>query len=99
MDQLSGAVSWNATANQSEHCLPVMVAKSAVLDTKASAPPGSRIITTETLATLRMDVLSFVKDISIADGWKRQSAVQAALDAYALTADRVVMSHSVVPEA
>jgi hypothetical protein len=93
-DQLAGAVAWDAEVNHSDVCIPVLVAKSARLHTLASAPPGTRVITQESLVELKDDVRAFAGEVAIDRGWERAEAVAAALQRYTLTADRIIPKHS-----
>jgi hypothetical protein len=93
-DQRAGAVAWDAEVNHSDVCIPVLVAKSARLHTLASAPPGTRVITQESLVELKDDVRAFAGEVAIDRGWERAEAVAAALQRYTLTADRIIPKHS-----
>lgn len=93
-DQLAGAVAWDADVNDSEVCIPVLVAKSARLHRLASAPTGTRVITEDMLAKLKNGVRAFATDISVDRAWERPEAVAAALQRHDLTAERVIVAHS-----
>lgn len=97
-DQLSGEVAWDAEVNGSERCIPVLVARSAELHELASAPPGTRVITPDTLHDLKDHVRDFVGDISKDRAWERPEAVAEALQRHHLTADRIFQAHSETPK-
>ena len=90
-------MSWDAEVNESAVCVPVLIAKTARLHELASAPPGTRIITEETLVALKSHVVEFSKAVAADARWKRPDAVAEALRAHDLTADSVVRVHSLRP--
>lgn len=96
-DQLAGAVSWDAEVNDSDECVPVIIAKSAVLHALATAPKATRVITEETLALLKDHVRAFAVEVAIGDAWTRSSAIAEALQRHDLTADSVIHKHSTKP--
>lgn len=96
-DQLSGAVSWNTDVGGPLDCVPVMLAKDPTLHPKASPPAGTRIITPDTLETLKNHVRAFATDLASAGRWGRPDAVATALRDHQLVADKVIHLHSVKP--
>jgi hypothetical protein len=93
-DQLAGAVAWNDEVNETETCIPVLIAKSPQLHRLATAPQGTRVITPNTLVSLKNHVRAFATEIARGEAWKRPDAVAAALQQHDLTADRVIQKHS-----
>lgn len=94
-DQLSGAVSWDQEVNQSESCIPVLIAKTATLHKLSSAPRGTRVITRDKLNELKEDVRAFAADVSGKDqAWTRPETVRSALQRHGLTFDQIVPKHS-----
>lgn len=96
-DQLSGAVSWNSQVGGPQECVPVLVAKDAALHPKASPPPGTRVITPDTLEALKQHVAAYASKLAEGNGWMSPSAVASALQDHHLSADRIINSHSVKP--
>lgn len=96
-DQLSGAVSWNASRGGPEDCIPVMVAKDPTLHPLASLPVGARIVTEEKLALLKANVEAFSRELASNESWKRPDAVSRALRVNNLHAGAVIATHSVAP--
>lgn len=96
-DQLAGAVAWDAEINASDHCLPVLVAKSAVLHPLASAPVGTRVITEDLLPVLKEHVRAFAQELAKDEAWERSETVSAALKKHDLTADRIFMTYGTKP--
>lgn len=96
-DQLSGALSWNTDIGGPSKCTPVMLARVATVHPKASPPPGSRIITPETLESLKQHVRDFATDVAGHDRWRRADTVAVALREHDLGSDRVIERHSVPP--
>jgi len=96
-DQLAGAVSWNAASGGPSQCTPVLVAKDATLHPQASTPPGTRVITTQTLELLKQHVRAYATQLAEHERWQRTDAVAEALRDHDLTADRVIQIHSVTP--
>ncbi|HMM94029.1 DEAD/DEAH box helicase [Phycicoccus sp.] len=96
-DQLSGAVSWNSDVGGPSKCTPVLVAKDPALHAKASPPPGTRVITPETLESLKQHVRNFAMEVATHDRWRRSDAVGAALRTHDLLAGKIIEAHSVKP--
>ncbi|MCM3556356.1 DEAD/DEAH box helicase [Janibacter melonis] len=97
-DQLSGAVSWNTDVGGPLQCVPVMIASDATLHPKASPPAGTRIITLETLESLKTHVRAFAADLAVHSKWHRPDAVAQALRDHQLVADKIIEHHSVKPQ-
>lgn len=96
-DQLSGAVSWNSSAGGPPNCTPILLARDSALHPKASAPAGTRIITPDTLAQLKVHVRAYAVDLAKNERWQRATDVAKALREYDLIADKVFERHSVTP--
>lgn len=96
-DQLSGAVSWNSEVGGPSTCTPVLVARDSHLHEMASPPPGTRIITSESLDSLKEHVRAYATALSQHERWLRVEPVAAALTDNDLTGDRVLERHSVKP--
>ena len=97
IDQLAGSVNWNTQAGGPTNCLPVLIARDATLKRDASAPPRTRIITPDTLDTLKTDVQAFTATIATHTGWPSPTTVARALQNNHLTADNILERHSITP--
>lgn len=91
-------MSWNTDVGGPLQCVPVMIAGDAMLHPKASPPAGTRIITPETLETLKAHVRGFAADLAVHSKWRRPDAVAQALRDNQLVADKVIEQHSVKPQ-
>lgn len=96
-DQLSGAVSWHWENELSKECIPVLIARSSKFHNLSSAPPGTRIMTEDTLEKLKENVISFTLEITNGEAWKQSDSVKEALQSHDLTAASIIHKHSVKP--
>ena len=95
INQLAGDLSWNSEVGGPTDCVPVMVAHQAALYPEAAAPSGTRVITPQTLTTLKQHVRAFATMLASHDRWRDPAAVQEALVANNLTTDQIIQRHSV----
>lgn len=95
-DQLRGSVQWNTDKNPDAAGVPVMLHPADVLDEKAIAVPGMRVITPAKLTDLKTAVEGFTS--ALAQGhhsWAAEQAVAQQLATYRLTGDRIIATFSV----
>ncbi|ABW16053.1 helicase c2 [Parafrankia sp. EAN1pec] len=95
-DQLGGSVRWNESKNPGPANVPVMLHPVDVLDPKAVAVPGMRVITPAKLDELKTAVQAFATALAQdASRWASEQAVANQLAFHALTGDRIIATYSV----
>ncbi|TJZ95651.1 DEAD/DEAH box helicase [Actinacidiphila oryziradicis] len=100
LDQLGGSVRWDQEQHPGVDALAVMVHPSRVLDPKAIAVPGMRVITGQKLEDLKTAVVAYA--VALGDGpgrWKDEQAVAAQLTHHRLTAGVLFQTYAETPRA
>ncbi|MBP1565361.1 MAG: DEAD/DEAH box helicase family protein [Oscillospiraceae bacterium] len=84
-NQLGGAVRWFFNKYEGEYSvIPVMVHKSMLIDSKATAVKDMKIITSDKLDLLKNNVNDFVIAVSQNEKWMDESKITALLTRYKL---------------
>ena len=95
-DQLRGSVQWNTDKNPDTAGVPVMLHPTDVLDEKAIAVPGMRVITPTKLIELRTAIEGFATALTQGyHSWADEQAVAQQLATYRLTGERIITTVSV----
>ncbi|MFD6057850.1 DEAD/DEAH box helicase [Rhodococcus wratislaviensis] len=94
-EQLLHSIVWDSQRNSHVTTrIPVLIHPSAELHSLAVLQDGTRIITPDDLAALRLDTQRFADEIASAKSWSDPVAVGAALRRNTLTAERIIPRHS-----
>ncbi|MEU1661544.1 DEAD/DEAH box helicase family protein [Streptomyces griseofuscus] len=95
MDQLGGSVRWLNRHNAEVEALAVMLHPSQVIDAKAIAVPGMRVVTPALFEKLKEAVTSYAAALaSTPDRWADEQAVREQLAHHKLTGDRFFTTYS-----
>ncbi|MFZ3491747.1 DEAD/DEAH box helicase [Streptomyces sp. 5.8] len=96
--QLAHSMSWfQQTYDQSCSATPVILHRVNTLEYNAAAPPGTRIITTETMAKLSEAVRKATQALADAGSWSDPEAVGEQYGAHRLLAQGLAQRFSVSP--
>lgn len=76
VEQLAHSMNWfRERYDQTSTATPIMVHRSYLLDTAASPPPGTRVITTDGMTRIREALTSVVRAVATASNWGRAAAL------------------------
>jgi hypothetical protein len=95
-EQLAHSINW--FREQYDHtcrATPVMIHKTSTLERNATAPPGTRIITTDGLKRLRVAIRAAAIALADAGTWGESSAVNTQLIHHQLTGPAIINGYGV----
>ena len=97
-NQLGGSLRWFAEEYKSDEAIPIMIHKSIIIDEKATAVTGMKVIDEDRLWNLCKDVHSLAVAISQAGNWLNELKISELLRTYRFRGKEIVDKYMVNPQ-